>query len=270
MSYRLPAATGPVNDLALQIGGLVTFSARVLVAVPRSVVARRLSLREVVEQAAFLARVCSGPALLLMLPIGVLIAVSVGALASQLGAGGYAGAVTAFVVVGQAAALVCALMLAGVGGSAICADLGSRTIREEIEALETMGLDVVERLVVPRLVAAVLVSVMLCALVTVAGVLTCFLYQVFVEHQSSGAFLATFSQYGRVSDFAMAMIKSACFGLVSALIASFKGLHTKGGPSGVADAVNETVVLAFVVVFVVNTVLSQLYTVIVPAPGAYA
>ena len=43
-----------------------------------------------------------------------------------------------------------------------------------------------------------------------------------------------------------------------------------GRPSGVADAVNETVVLAFIVVFVVNTVLSQLYSVIVPAPGTYA
>lgn len=270
MTFRLPAATGPLSDLALQVGGLVAFSTRALAAVPRTVVRRRLSVREVVEQTAFLARVCSGPALLLMLPIGVLIAVSVGSLASRLGAGGYSGAVTAFVVVGQAAALVCALMLAGVGGSAICADLGSRTIREEIEALEVMGLDVVERLAVPRIIAATIVSVLLCALVTVAGVLTCLLYQVYVQHQSPGAFLSTFAQYGRLSDFVTAMLKSACFGLTSALISCFKGLHAKGGPSGVADAVNETVVLAFVVVFVVNTVMSQLYTVIVPAPGAYA
>ncbi|WP_182347929.1 MlaE family ABC transporter permease [Tomitella gaofuii] len=270
MTYGLPAARGPVHDLALQVGGLVAFSLRVLVAAPRAAVRGRLPLREAVEQTAFLARVCSGPALLLMLPIGVLIAVSVGSLAARLGAGGYSGAVTAFVVVGQAAALVCALMLAGVGGSAICADLGSRTIREEIEALETMGIDVVERLVVPRVIAAVVVSVLLCALVTLAGVLTCLLYQVYVQHQSSGAFLSTFAQYGRLSDFTTAMIKAAAFGLTSALIASFKGLHAKGGPSGVADAVNETVVLAFVVVFVVNTVLSQLYSVIVPAPGAYA
>ncbi len=270
MTYRLPAATGPVNDLALQIGGLVAFSVRVLVAVPRSALRGRLSVREIIEQTAFLARVCSGPALLLMLPIGVLIAVSVGSLASRLGAGGYSGAVTAFVVVGQAAALVCALMLAGVGGSAICADLGSRTIREEIEAMETMGLDVIERLAVPRVVAAVVVSIVLCALVTLAGLLTCMLYQVYVQNEGAGAFLNTLSQYGRLSDFTMAMIKSAFFGLTSALIASFRGLHAKGGPSGVADAVNETVVLAFVVVFVVNTVLSQLYSVIVPAPGAYA
>jgi phospholipid/cholesterol/gamma-HCH transport system permease protein len=132
-----------------------------------------------------------------------------------------------------------------------------------------MGINVIQRLVVPRLVASVLVALVLCALVTLVGVSACFFYEIYVEHQSSGAFLATLSAYGRLSDFAMAMVKSVCFAVTSALIASFKGLHAKGGPSGVADAVNEAVVLAFVTVFIVNTVLSQLYAVIVPAVGAY-
>lgn len=269
MSFELPAAKGPARDLANQMGALVGFSLNTMYQTGRTLLLRRLSREETLRQTLFIAKVCSGPALLLMLPIGVLIAVSVGSLAGQLGAGGYSGAVVAFVVVGQASALVCALMLAGVGGSAICADLGSRTIREEIEAMEVMGLDVVSRLVVPRLLASVLVSLVLCALVTLVGITACLLFEVYVQHQSSGAFLATLSEYGRLSDFTMAMVKSVCFAVTSALIASFKGLHAKGGPSGVADAVNEAVVLAFVMVFVVNTVLSQLYTVIVPAVGAY-
>lgn len=269
MSFHLPAAKGPVQDLTNQIGGLVGFSLGALYRTASVLVNRRLSIQETVTQTLFVAKVCSGPALLLMLPIGVLIAVSVGSLAGQLGAGSYSGAVVAFVVVGQAAALVCALMLAGVGGSAICADLGSRTIREEVEAMEVMGLDVVERLVVPRLIASVIVSLILCALVTLVGVSACLLFEVYIQHQSAGAFLATLSEYGRLSDFATAMVKSVCFAVTSALIASFKGLHAKGGPSGVADAVNEAVVLAFVMVFVVNTVLSQLYTVMVPAVGTY-
>lgn len=174
MTFELPEARGPVHDLAIQVGALVGFSVETLATTVRVVAGRRLALRETITQALFIAKVCSGPALLLMLPVGVLIAVSVGSLAGQLGAGAYSGAIVAFVVVGQAAALVCALMLAGVGGSAICADLGSRTIREEIEAMEVMGLNVVERLVVPRLLASVLVSVMLCALVTLVGVGGCY------------------------------------------------------------------------------------------------
>lgn len=65
------------------------------------------------------------------------------------------------------------------------------------------------------------------------------------------------------------MVKSIAFAVVSALIATFKGLHASGGSSGVADAVNETVVLAFVTVFVVNTVLSAVYGLAVPSVGKY-
>lgn len=269
VAFELPKAKGPAHDLAIQVGALVGFSLETLVAAFRVVAQRKLSLGETFTQALFIARVCSGPSLLLMLPIGVLIAVSVGSLAGQLGAGAYSGAIVSFVVVGQAAALVCALMLAGVGGSAICADLGSRTIREEIDAMEVLGLNVIDRLVVPRLIASVLVSIVLCALVTVVGIGACYLYEIYLNDGSGGAFLRTLSEYGRLSDFVMAMVKSACFGVTSALIASFKGLHAKGGPSGVADAVNEGVVLAFIMVFVVNTVLSQMYTVMVPAVGTY-
>ncbi len=171
----------------------------------------------------------------------------------------------AFIIVGQASALVCALMMAGVAGSAICTDLGSRKIREEIDAMEVMGIDVVERLVAPRLLAAVVVSVALCAMVTFGGVMACYLYHIYVQHLPAGTFLATFGQYGRTADFVMALVKAAIFALTSTLVATFKGLHAKGGPRGVADAVNEAVVIAFALVFVVNTALSALYTVIVPA-----
>ena len=65
------------------------------------------------------------------------------------------------------------------------------------------------------------------------------------------------------------MVKSIAFAVVSSLIATFKGLHASGGSSGVADAVNETVVLAFVTVFVVNTVMSAIYGLVVPSVGKY-
>ncbi|MGV0836551.1 MlaE family ABC transporter permease [Mycolicibacterium thermoresistibile] len=269
MTYALPASKGPVRDVLVQGGYVLGFAVQAIVAVFTALVRRRLAWDEVVTQTLFIGRVCTGPALLLMMPIGVFIAVSVGELAGRIGAGGYSGAVVAFIIVGQAAALVCALMMAGVAGSAICTDLGSRTIREEIDAMEVMGLDVVERLVAPRVVAAVIVSMALCAMVTFGGVLACYLYHIWVQHLPAGTFLATFSQYGQVSDFVMALIKASVFGLTATLVATFKGLHTKGGPSGVADAVNEAVVLAFALVFILNTIMSALYTIVVPAVGSY-
>ncbi|BDB40459.1 MULTISPECIES: MlaE family ABC transporter permease [Mycobacterium] len=269
MTYELPSPKGPLRDVMSQGGYIIGFAVEAFVGVVAAMLRRRFAVQEVVNQTLFIGRVCTGPSLLLMMPIGVFIAVSVGELAGRIGAGGYSGAVVAFIIVGQAAALVCALMMAGVAGSAICTDLGSRKIREEIDAMEVMGLDVVERLVGPRLIAAVLVAVMLCSIVTLGGVLACYGYHIGVQHLPAGTFLATFSQYGRVSDFVMALIKAAVFGLTATLVATFKGLHAKGGPRGVADAVNETVVIAFALVFILNTTLSALYTVAVPAVGSY-
>ncbi|MFZ2511153.1 MAG: ABC transporter permease [Gordonia sp. (in: high G+C Gram-positive bacteria)] len=269
MAFELPATKGPVRDLLVEAGHTLGFALQSVGATVVSIFRFRLSISETLNQTVFIGRVSTGPALLLMIPVGVFIAVSVGELAGKIGAGGYSGAVVAFIIVGQAAALVCALMMAGVAGSAICTDLGSRKIREEIDALEVMGINVIVRLVAPRIVAAIIVALVLCSLVTVVGVGACYLYHLYVQHLPAGAFMATFSQYGRTSDFVMALVKAAMFALLSTIVACFKGLHARGGPSGVADAVNEAVVIAFALVFIFNTVLSELYSVMVPAVGAY-
>lgn len=269
MAFELPASKGPVRDLAVEAGHTLGFALQAIGSVVVAILRFRLSLSETLTQVVFIGRVSTGPSLLLMLPVGVFIAVSVGELAGRIGAGGYSGAVVAFIIVGQASALVCALMLAGVAGSAICTDLGSRKIREEVDAMEVMGLNVIERLVAPRIVAAIIVALALCSMITVVGVGACYLYHVFVQNQPAGAFMQTFSQYGRTSDFWMAMVKSVFFALTSTIVATFKGLHARGGPSGVADAVNEAVVIAFALVFIFNTILSEIYTVIVPPIGAY-
>lgn len=269
MAFDLPASRGPLRDLVTEAGHTLGFGMRSVGSLVVAAARCRLSLTETINQTVFIGRVSTGPSLLLMIPVGVFIAVSVGELAGRIGAGGYSGAVVAFVIVGQASALVSALMMAGVAGSAICTDLGSRKIREEVDALEVMGLNVIERLVAPRITAAILVSLVLCSLITLTGVGACYLYHVYVQHLPAGAFMTTFSQYGRMSDFVMALIKASIFALISTIVACFKGLHARGGPSGVAEAVNETVVIAFALVFVFNTILSQLYSVVVPAVGSY-
>ncbi|GAB3695596.1 MlaE family ABC transporter permease [Saccharopolyspora tripterygii] len=260
---------GPVADALLQAGLLLDFGART-VAATASVLARaRLAWRECLHQVHFLAVVTTLPSLLVTIPLGVVVALNVGSLASQIGAEGYGGAVVAFVVVGQAAPLVCALMIAGIGGSAMCADLGARTIREEIDALEVMGVRTLERLVVPRVIAAVVTTMLLACIVMLVGIGTTFLFQVSVLGASPGMFLQTLVQYSRVSDFVMALVKAGAFAVLTALVACFKGMTAKGGPGGVANAVNEAVVICFVCVFIANTALTELYPLLVPAKGEF-
>ncbi|AXB43153.1 MlaE family ABC transporter permease [Amycolatopsis albispora] len=260
---------GPVARAAAEAGDLIAFCWYTLRALVRAVAARTLSWREILQQFWFTASVTTLPSVLVMLPFGVAVALNVGSLAAQIGAEAYGGAVVAFLIIGQAGPMVCALMIAGVGGSAITADLGSRKIREETDALEVMGISPVERLVVPRVLAATVVSVLLCAVVMVVGIGASLLFHVYVVDGTAGSFLATMTQFASVWDFVSAELKAAVFGLLSALIAGYKGLTVRGGPQGVGDAVNEAVVLAFIAVFVANTVISQLFALLVPARGEY-
>jgi phospholipid/cholesterol/gamma-HCH transport system permease protein len=62
----------------------------------------------------------------------------------------------------------------------------------------------------------------------------------------------------------MALFKAACFGFLAGMVACYKGLYAKGGPKGVGDAVNQAVVITFVLLFFVNFVLTVLYFNFVP------
>jgi len=222
-----------------------------------------------VEQMWFLARVTAVAAGLVMVPLGVGVALQIGSLAGQIGAGSYSGAVVAFLIIGQAAPLVCALIIAGVGGSAICADLGARTIREEIDAMEVLGIPVLQRLVVPRIIAVTLVCFLLNSIVMVIGLGASLLVHVLILHGNADSFLRNLVQFSQPSDFVAAAVKAVAFAVISGLVASYRGLTVKRGAQGVGDAVNETVVLAFILVFIANLAITQFYPLLVPAKGAY-
>lgn len=258
-----------ISPSVLEIGLLVGFIADTMIACWTSVVRRKFSTHEFLSQLQFLASVCALPAILVMIPFGVVIGIIVGSLAAQVGAENYSGAVVAMIVVGQASPLVAALMIAGVGGSAMTADLGSRKIRDETDALEVMGISVLERLVVPRILAAVIVTMLLTSLVMALGIGASFLFQVTAMDVTAGSFLGTMTDFAGINDFIVAQVKAIAFGLLSSLACCAKGLTAKGGPGGVGTAVNEAVVMAFMFVFFANVGIGEVYALISPPGGAY-
>jgi phospholipid/cholesterol/gamma-HCH transport system permease protein len=248
-------------------GDLYALAGDTMWASVQGIAKRSFPWREAVTQAWFIASVCILPAILVAIPFGVLVAVEVGSIAHQIGADSYTGAVDALTIVREAAPLVTALMIAGVGGSAICSDLGARKIRDEIDALEVMGISPLERLVAPRLVAAVIVTILLNGVVLFVGVTGGYLYEVWVGHGTPGSFLRTFTEFTSFNDIVVGEIKAAVFGVIAAVVAGYKGLSVKGGPKGVGDAVNQSVVISFLLVFVANTVISQIYIILIPPTG---
>ena len=233
----------------------------------RGMAHRPLQLREFVQQAWFISSVSILPAALVSIPFGAVISLQLGSLVRQLGAQSFTGAAAVLAVVREAGPIVTALIIAGAGGSAICADLGSRKIREELDAMAVLGIDAVERLVTPRLFASMLVALLLNGLVNVVGVAGGYIFNVVIQGGTPGAYLASFQALGQLPDLLVGEFKALMFGAAAALVASYKGITAKGGPKGVGDAVNQSVVLTFMLLFLLNFVITAVYFQVVPQKG---
>ena len=138
----------------------------------------------------------------------------------------------------------------------MCADLGARTIREEIDALKVMGVNPLQKLVVPRVLAATIVAVLLSSMVITVGLAGGFVFTVYIQHVAPGAYVAGMTVLTGVPHITIALIKAALFGMAAGLIACYKGISVGGGPAGVGNAVNETVVYTFVALFAINVIVT--------------
>jgi phospholipid/cholesterol/gamma-HCH transport system permease protein len=246
-----------------ETGRLFAFGLDVGVALLR----RPFPVREFIEQAWLITRVCALPTALFTIPFGATISLLLSELTRQFGAQSQTGAGSVVAVVQQAAPLVTALLIAGAGGAAVCADLGARTIREEIAALEVLGVSPIQRLVLPRVLAMVVVALVLNGLATVVGVAGSYYFAVVVQGGTPGAYLASFTTIAQVSDIVVSEFKAALFGLAVGVVAAYRGLNPAPGPKGVGAAVNQCVVISFVLVFLINFLVTSIYLQVVPPKG---
>jgi phospholipid/cholesterol/gamma-HCH transport system permease protein len=219
---------------------------------------------EFLRQMWFIAKVTSIPVVMISIPFGMVIALHVGTFARQLGAESGTGAAMVLAIVREAAPVATALLIAGAGGSAMTADLGSRKIRDEIAALEVMAVNPVHRLVTARLWAASVVGMLLVSLVSVAGLTGGYVFNVLVQHVTAGAYFSGFTQLVQLPDLWQSLAKAFVFGFIAAMVACYKGLYAKGGPKGVGDAVNQAVVVTFILIFFANFIMTTLYFALIP------
>ncbi|CAA0105496.1 putative phospholipid ABC transporter permease protein MlaE [Mycolicibacterium vanbaalenii] len=227
-------------------------------AIDTAVVAPRppFAWRELIFQMWFVARVSIAPTIMLALPFTVLSVFIFNILLVEFGAADYSGAGAAFGAVTQIGPMVTVLVVAGAAATAMCADLGARTIREELDAMRVMGINPLQALVVPRVLATVVIALLLNSVVAVVGVVGGFFFSVFVQNVTPGAFVASMTLFTGLPEIIISLAKAALFGLVAALIGCYKGISVGGGPAGVGTAVNETVVLSFMALFVINVIVT--------------
>jgi len=151
------------------------------------------------------------------------------------------------------------MVLAGVLGSAITGDLGARKIRDELDALDVLGVDRLRTLVVPRVVAVIisgLILSMLVVLITDVGVVLLDQSTIHVDARTawSGVVL-NMNAY----DLGAALIKHTILGFFVGVVACQQGLSAKGGAEGVGRAVNQMVVITFLGIWLINSLFNTGY-----------
>ncbi|WP_442941509.1 MlaE family ABC transporter permease [Nocardia sp. NBC_00403] len=228
------------------------------------IIARRFQWPEMLRQAWYLVTVTAIPAVLMAVPFGVVVSVQVGNLIHQLGADSLIGAAGGLGVIQQGAPIATGLLLGGAGASAIAADLGARTVREEIDALRTMGINPVHRLVIPRVSAMLLVAPLLNILIIFVGIVAGYAVAIGAQNVTPGSYWATFGSFTVLTDVWISLLKSMLFGFIVVIVACQRGLEASGGPRGVADGVNAAVVLSVASIIVVNLVITQVVGMFLP------
>jgi len=151
---------------------------------------------------------------------------------------------------------VTAIVIAGVAGTAITADLGARKIREELDALQVLGVDPVKNLVVPRFLALMLATGLFDVYTILFGVFGGLLAEA-VNGEPLGPFWANFYANADTVDLWGSVLKCTVFGAIIAIVCCYEGMTASGGAEGVGRAVNRAVVIAFLAIAAFNTIFTQ-------------
>ena len=184
----------------------------------------------------------------------------------RFGATIYIGRLVGATTVRELGPVLTALMVTGRAGSGMAAQLGSMEVTEQVDALETMGVNPIRRLVVPRLLAGVIMMPILTVITDLVSIVGGLLIAVVKLDLSATLYLrsvwATLQQTGFIFryipiDFVQGLVKPVAFGGIMALTACYYGLRTRGGTEGVGRSATKAVVTSSVLILATDYFLTQ-------------
>jgi conserved hypothetical integral membrane protein len=198
---------------------------------------------------------------------GMVLALQSSVQMAQFGATMYIGRLVTASMVRELGPVLAAVLVAGRVGSGIAAQIGSMRVTEQIDALNTLGVDPIKKLVTPRLIAALVMMPVLTILSDTVGIgggnviATAYVgipvglyWRTVWEQIASGGFILHYIP----SDFVQGLVKPFVFGGIIAITGCYFGINTKGGTEGVGNATTRTVVVASVLILVIDYFLTQI------------
>src|SRR5918994_5756584 len=235
-------------------GGLGLLTAQVL----RSLALPRKYLRLVVFEVEVMGVRSLGVALTASIFTGMVFALQSAVNMARFGAENYVGPLAALAILRELGPVLTAILVGGKVASGITAELGSMRVTEQIDALRTLGVNFIKRLIVPRLLAALLVFPLLTVLADVLGVLGGMVIMYFERGTDMWAYWNTTTYWVVPRDFLTGVGKSVFFGAIVTLIGCYNGLSTEGGTEGLGRATTATVVHVAIGVIVSDFFLTKL------------
>ena len=164
----------------------------------------------------------------------------------------------------EEAVWVTAMIIAGVGGSAMCSDLAARKIRGELDALTVLSVDLTRALVVPRVVGLTVAACILGMLAILIVLAVGLSGAVHAHGTPAAAYFVNVDLFTLSGDVLAFLLKMGVIGAFVAVVATYKGLHAAAGPEGVGRAVNQTVLITFVGIWVFNVLFNLLFLALLP------
>lgn len=174
------------------------------------------------------------------------------------GAHVYLGGVTTSGLLREVGPVLVAIMITGRIGAFIAAELGTMKVTGQAEAIQCLGLDPIQVLVVPRFLAVVIMIFLLTIFGLLVSLIGGALVSFFMLDVSISYYLVYLLKLTTVWAFLNGMIKSFLFGILVALLSCYEGYNAEQGAEGVGRAVNRTLVYASVVVFLTDYIVAAI------------
>jgi len=189
---------------------------------------------------------------------GVVLALETHDSLARFGAKALLPAVIAFSIFKESGPVITGLVMSGRIGAGVGAELGSMKVTEQIDAMEASAVDPYKFLVATRVVACILMLPLLTLTADFCGILTGWITNTLFEPISLRLFLDNGLKNVAFGDFIPPVAKTAVFGLIIGVVASFQGMRTSGGTEGVGRAATSSVVLSSLFVILADVILVRL------------
>lgn len=151
-----------------------------------------------------------------------------------------------------------AIMVIGRAGSAMTAELGSMRISEQIDALQTLCINPFQYLIIPRLIASTIIVPFLSMFCSFFGIVAGYVTSVYMLNINGEAYMEAIRANVEMSDIINGVVKAIAFGLLLAIISTYKGYTTRGGAKGLGISTTQSVVYANVTIIIADYILTSL------------